>query len=725
VSSFHGSGSTQTATCSTTTGSNVANCPGGTADFAAGQGVQFANAGPRALYSIPAFPSVTTVGTKGSTTYCYKIATADYWFGISAASSPACVSDGNASPSPVNYSKIVVSGQNCHYCATAIYRQTGGSGPFALIAMLSAIPNGTLDDSNLPAVTASGYPLVAPASPVNQAWTANITAVGSNILTLDAAAPASASSVVVSHDNQAAIQAAVNAVCSTGGTVLLDAGTYAVNRFSYNQNGTWIYTNPTSEVAANNGAGLIHLGGSASALCNGVAIRGVGTNSTSVTSFEPGYSFTAIFADATASPNTLPGALCNTVGVANLTKYSIANVSAGATQIVTSTPGDALKFNAGDIVYYGGGVANGDAACGVPGSPAAEINRVVSVNGAGVIVLDHPVTKNYPFGPVGTANFVAQVNSWAHHDLGISDMTINGIGGGGTIGLNDCIHCSVTNVDIPAIAWTATLSGAEERDVVFDNDDIRSTGSEELDEVRQVVIRNSRLLLEAGSNQFAASEGATGVQFDNDQFTSDDSFCGLQGRCDYLAPTTLSLSGGGGDYQITNSSFTANWVEPFGGAVTTTNPTSVPVLDGMLIQGNTFNLQSASAITGINLLAPATHQTVSTNTLYMDGAVANSQGIRISTGLVDSNSLTSATDVSHNGVIDVSNAVAQTEPLTISNNIITLSGFSDAIYTNLSAPTPVTIGPGNSCSGSANGTGIVSTGSVMPTIVGSAPVCTK
>jgi len=593
--------------------------------------------------------------------------------------------------------------------------------------MLPALSgNGTIDDNDLPEVATSAYPLIAPTSSTHQAWTTTITSISGSNLTLASSAPASATSVVTSHDDQAAFQAAVNAVCATGGTVVLNSGSYQINRFSYNSGGSWVYANPTAEPNANNAAGLVHLGGSAAALCNGVSILGVNNTSTIITSLEPGYSFTSIFSDATAAPTTLPGALCNTVGVARLTNYPINNASRGDTQIVTTAPGDAANFNPGDIVYYGGGVANGDASCGVPGSPAAEINRVVSVNSStGVIQLDHIVSKNYPFGPVGTPNFVAQVNAWAHHDINISDVTLNGIGGGGTIGLNDCLHCSVTDVNIPAVAWAATLSGAEERDVVFDNDNIRSTGSEEFDEVREVTVQNSQITEQAGSNQWAASEGATDVTFSGDTFTSDDSFCGLQGRCDFLSPTMLLLTGGGGYYSITSNSFSGDWVQPFGTGIATTGPTTVPVLEGVLIDTNTLNLQSANSLTGFNLTSPATQQSVTNNTVYINAGAANSQAIRIYTGLVDSNHLTSAQDVSHNGVIDVSNSIPQAEPLSLSNNTISVSGFSDAIYTDLTAPTPVSIGPGNVCIGSANGTGIASVGTVAPTIVGSAPKCTQ
>ena len=88
---------------------------------------------------------------------------------------------------------------------------------------------------------------------------------------------------------------------------MLNSGSYQINRFSYNSGGSWVYANPTAEPNANNAAGLVHLGGSAAALCNGVSILGVNNTSTIITSLKPGYSFTSILSDATAAPTTLQG----------------------------------------------------------------------------------------------------------------------------------------------------------------------------------------------------------------------------------------------------------------------------------------------------------------------------------------------------------------------------------------------------------------------------------
>ncbi|MGA8569155.1 MAG: hypothetical protein WB580_15295, partial [Candidatus Binataceae bacterium] len=84
--------------------------------------------------------------------------------------------------------------------------------------------NGTIDDNDLPEVATSAYPLIAPTSSTHQAWTTTITSISGSNLTLASSAPASATSVVTSHDDQAAFQAAVNAVCATGGTVVLNSG---------------------------------------------------------------------------------------------------------------------------------------------------------------------------------------------------------------------------------------------------------------------------------------------------------------------------------------------------------------------------------------------------------------------------------------------------------------------------------------------------------------------
>lgn len=665
-SAYHGShGSMQTTACTMTAGSNVANCPTGTADFAVDQGIRFSGAGPAALESTPNAPIVTLVGAPGSTTYCYQVAEADYWGGISAASTSTCIGNGPPTTTPVNYLRIVTASRSCSYCVAIIYRQIGGSGQFVRIAETPKV-GGTIDDSNLPITNDSSLPNVAPNSAINQNWVTQVTAINSTTLTLASRAAASVSSVQAIHDDTAAVQAAVDAVSvAGGGTVWLGAGTYNFNEVSYWNGASWVYTNPTSEPKANEMYGAVHLS-------SNVEIRGLNRKSTTVSSLLFAYVYHSIFATANPTPSLIPGPLCATGAETVLTKYAINNALRGATEIVLTAAINAANFKPGDLVFYGGGAVNGDVACGVSGNPSAELNRVVSVNlGTGTLHLRYLLTKDVPFGAPGTAAFIAKVNAYAKHDIGISNMTIQTLGGGYAVALGDVVHLRVSRVDMPEIDWSGKINIPESRDVVFDQMFLRITAADEYDQPRQVTFENSQIMLEGGSNQFAFSEGAANISLVHDTFASNDSYCGLLGRCDFGGPNAITLGAGGADYRIVNSQIKGSWTAP-GVALQIFGPRDhdTPTLSGVLIRHNIVKANGLSTLDGFNLLAQATEQIVENNRIYLTPEAANSQCIYALTGLIANNYCNVTTLEAFKGIVHVDHTSAQTEPLALIGNMI-------------------------------------------------------
>jgi len=663
---YHDSrGSGQTAICSTSTGSNMAICSNGTADFSVGQGIWVPGAGPQALEQTPAPPTLTLVGASGSTTYCYEVAEADYWGGISAASAATCISNGPSSLTPVNYVKILTAIPRCSYCAAVIYRRIGTSGEFVRIAELPQA-GGTIDDSNLPPTTDGSLPNIAPGLAVNQNWVTQVAAVSATTLTLAAGAPSTVSNVTLAHDDTAALQAAVEAASHTGGgTVTLGSGTYNLNQVSYWDGSAWIYTNPTVEPPANEMYGAIHL-------ASNVWIRGKSRKSTTVSSLLFAYVYHSIFAAPNPTSSLIPGSLCATGAETILDRYPINNVAHGAIQIALATVADASNFRPGDIIFYGGGVVNGEVACGEPNNPSAELNVVTSVDRqTGRLHLRYPVTKDVPFGIAGTAPFVEQVNGYAKRNITISDMTIQTLGGGYAIALGDVVHLRVSRVDLPSIDWSGKINIAESRDVVFDALYLRVTADDEYDQPRQVTIQNSRLFLQGGSNQLAFSEGAADILFLRDTVASDDSYCGLMGRCDYGGPNAVTFGPGGANYQVIGAQFDTSWTEP--GVVLQVFPPAsdnTPTLNGVLIRNNVIRASGLSTVDGVNLLALATLQTLEGNKIYLDPHSPNSWCFEALTGVLKNNYCSIAASMAFQGIVRIHTATAGTKRVALIDNII-------------------------------------------------------
>jgi hypothetical protein len=110
----------------------------------------------------------------------------------------------------------------------------------------------------------------------------------------------------------------------------------------------------------------------------------------------------------------------------------------------------------------------------------------------------------------------------------VSDLALNTNGGAQAAALSDVVHADVINVDMPGVTWSGMLNLNESNGVRLDNIYLHSTSSEEFDQARHVTFVNSKLLLEAGSNQFVFSEGASGITVANNSITSTDRYAGLR-----------------------------------------------------------------------------------------------------------------------------------------------------------------------------------------------------
>jgi len=225
---FGASGSSQSTTGSISAGSNVLTLTNAI-DFQGGQGISIANAGPLPTISAPGAPTVTATGTTGTTTWAYAVAALDGKGGETAASPVTTITNGNATLSSTNYNAIswtAVSGA----AGYAVYRTTAGGTPNT--TGLIAVVNGTsLNDTGLATIASpQGVASAPPPSALGDLLVTTIQGgAGTTSLILAAAASTTVSGVTVTHDDTAAIQAALNAINSAGGGTVTMDGTMVVS----------------------------------------------------------------------------------------------------------------------------------------------------------------------------------------------------------------------------------------------------------------------------------------------------------------------------------------------------------------------------------------------------------------------------------------------------------------------------------------------------------------
>ena len=223
------SASQQTTTCSTTAGSTLVSL-GSPIDFANNQGIRCNHAGPSFTLGAPSSPSVANVGTTGSTSYSYVVASLDGAGGVGAAVTTVTTSSGASSLTASNFNRIswASPSSGVQPSGYAIFGRTSGSLTFLGVAThVLAYPNRmTWDDVGVaPPYTPDWMPTTAPNVALADALVATITSGAQTaVLTVSVAASQTINGAIADHADGAALQAAI----SSGIPFNLPAGTINV-----------------------------------------------------------------------------------------------------------------------------------------------------------------------------------------------------------------------------------------------------------------------------------------------------------------------------------------------------------------------------------------------------------------------------------------------------------------------------------------------------------------
>lgn len=223
------SGLTSTTTGTINAGSSSLTL-GASNGFANGQGLMVVGAGPAMAIATPTGGTVTPIGTTGSTTYFYSVASIDAAGGVSIGESGFSTSSGNASltcnGATENLNQVSWTAPSGNPNGYAVYRNIAGT--YRLIGTTSTT---TFYDCGSPAIASAPpwLPLTVPNASFND-WllTTIASGGGTTSLTLNANATNSVASSAVIHDDSAAINAAINALPTNGGTVNLANTTYNI-----------------------------------------------------------------------------------------------------------------------------------------------------------------------------------------------------------------------------------------------------------------------------------------------------------------------------------------------------------------------------------------------------------------------------------------------------------------------------------------------------------------
>lgn len=230
VTDFGASGSTQSTTGTISSGTSTLTLTSAI-DFANGQGIRVNHAGTTFATNSPTSPSVTNVGTAGSTTYTYTIASVDFAGGIGAAIANFTTTTGNATLNATNYNSLswTAPASGPTPGGYAIYGRTAGS-----LTLIGFVGNGTTSFADqgqsapwpgTTGVTPDWIPTTPPGAALAD-WLLTIISSGGGTTTLTLAASAStnATSQAVDHDDSLAFASAISALPSTiGGTIYVPA----------------------------------------------------------------------------------------------------------------------------------------------------------------------------------------------------------------------------------------------------------------------------------------------------------------------------------------------------------------------------------------------------------------------------------------------------------------------------------------------------------------------
>lgn len=216
VTRFGASGSLQNTTGSCTSGQTSVTLTSAI-DFVNGQGIVLNKCGPTSTATVPASPSVTVVGTAGSTTYSYQVVAFDYNLGTPGPTSSFTTTTGNATLAYPNYNNLTWT------CSTwtppantpgmimyVIYK----SGSYLGMTVLCSYRD---IGQTAYATRPFWVPLSVPGALNDDLETTISSGAGTTSLTLAASASNTISGVYVQHDDTPAYKAAETAALGNGG----------------------------------------------------------------------------------------------------------------------------------------------------------------------------------------------------------------------------------------------------------------------------------------------------------------------------------------------------------------------------------------------------------------------------------------------------------------------------------------------------------------------------
>lgn len=655
-----------------------------TNDFKVGEGIAIPQAGPTQLYSTPATPVLTVHGTTGATTYTYEVAQYDFWGGLTAVSTSAQVTNGNATLTPSNYIQITDTNASVNYGDACVYRQVGGTGAFDFIAVIPA-GSGTIGDTNLPNI-ATNIPCgaTAPAGVNTQTLVTTISHIAGNVITLATAATNAVSGVTIYHDDSNAFQLAATQCTAMGGCLYyIPSGIYNLDRPNY-WNGTgYTYTNPTSQPAANEDTGIVHL-------TSNTHVQGADWASTILQNpldIRPSVRGD-MFVTSNGTSTTIPGAVCNSGAEAGLTEYPItaAGAASGATRgssfITTSTAANAGNFNPGDAVIVGGGANSSAVSCSAS-LPLIEPNEVISADAtSGRVYLRYPLIVDYPYGTAGTTQFIAQVNPYYHHDVTISDLTFSTLGGAGAATLTSVIRGKFDHVKMLGLDWISHFNLSGSRDIQLVNSIDYESTTQEIDQAVDLKLDNDVFTLQGGNAQFAMSEGTMGITLTRNSFISNDEYAGLNNR----------IAAGGGqminfhcenDVTIKDNSFVENTISTSIDIMDEVDPCTGYVVSNWTVADNIFKGTGPSQVNGFTTDAPITNAITTGNKFYINGGAASSSAMRELYGDVGFNQVLETGSEASQGLIHYALTVNSAVPIRVHDNTLySQSGGDTCFYDN-------------------------------------------
>ena len=435
-SNYNASGSSNYGNCSGQAGSKLlTNCTVNSSnDFSVGQGIHIVGVGvaPRTaqVYGKP----IVTQNSNGAGThqYCYVVASADPFQGISAPSQSSCTA--NNLPDPLSYNTVFntlnvpnkpdgtpgadvgplpsllwyVSEDGGNYQLLSVASiNSGAQGYATAYALDTGQRAGGAGDNrggwpdNLPFNTAQ-WPTALNASSQNpplrnEEFFTTITGISGNQVGIADPLAQTFSGAVVVHDDTAAVQKAINdASAAGGGIVQLNAGYYRIQRPSFKVNNSSYPTYPTystdiSGVPYSEVYSYLQLPNGSS---GNVTIQGVGNSTFILANPDSGgrSHFIDIGSFGRPSYMGLPAYPGNVIKMQPVAK--------GATVVsLLSVPTNPTLKAGDDVWLYSGSYSSGQTCNDYNGTPGgdchfSELNSVASIQGT-TVTLVYPTSKKY------------------------------------------------------------------------------------------------------------------------------------------------------------------------------------------------------------------------------------------------------------------------------------------------------------------------------------------